>query len=150
MSQSLVKNILHITFSTQHRRPLITNELKKDLIPYLSGIARDLKSPVYVVNLMADHVHLLLNLDKTVALSKLVQEIKQGSSRWINEQGKLQEHFHWQKGYGAFSVSKSGLDQVVKYINEQEKHHKKISFQDELRALLRRYEIEYDENYLWD
>ena len=149
MAQSLVKNVLHITFGTQSRHPLITGEIKPDLIRYLAGIARDAKSPALAVNVMPDHAHLLVTLNKNLALSKLVQELKQGSSRWINQQQKIQEHFHWQNGYGAFSVSQSVLSQVINYINNQETHHQKIDFQEELRELLRRHKIEYDERYLW-
>ena len=150
MSQSLVKNILHITFSTESRHPLITEEIKPDLSLYLTGIARNLNSSVFAINVMPEHVHILLNLNKSTSLSKLVQELKQGSSRWLNASGKLNTSFHWQKGYAAFSVSQSGMGQVVEYIEQQEVHHRKLNFQDELTALLRRYEIEYDERYLWD
>ena len=149
MPQSLIKNLVHITFSTQSRLPLITDAIKLDLVRYLAGIARDTKSPTLALNAMPEHVHLLLTLNKNLALSKLVQEIKQGSSRWVNQQQNMETRFAWQNGYAAFSVSQSVLGQVVNYINHQEIHHRKINFQDELRELLRRHQIEYDERYLW-
>jgi REP element-mobilizing transposase RayT len=97
-----------------------------------------------------DHVHLLVSLPRTLPLSKLVEEIKKSSSKWIKTKGNLYSNFAWQSGYGAFSIGQSGYDDLRKYIQTQKEHHKKVTFQDEYRAFLKKYCIAYDEKYLWD
>jgi REP element-mobilizing transposase RayT len=102
------------------------------------------------MNSVADHVHVLFNLHRTKALADVVMELKRGSSKWMKTKGSLFAAFQWQGGYGAFSVSQSSVPEVRDYILGQAEHHKKVSFQDEFRAFLRRYEIEFDERYVWD
>jgi REP element-mobilizing transposase RayT len=150
MSQSLVKNILHLIFSTKNRQPLLTVPIRPDLHSYLGGILREWDSPAIQINSVADHIHILFCLSKNHALKKIVEEVKKGSSKWIKGKGQEFAAFFWQAGYGAFSVSQSNVSSVKRYINNQEAHHKKVGFQDEFRAFLARYEIEYDERYVWD
>jgi len=150
MSQSLVKNLVHLTFSTKNREPLLAASLREGLHRYIAGILGDLDSPALAINSVADHTHALLNLSKNQALAQVVMEVKRGSSKWLKTQGSQLAPFHWQAGYAAFSVGQSGLPEVKSYIGRQEEHHRGKSFQAELRALLNRYEMAFDERYLWD
>lgn len=150
MAQSLANILIHIIFSTKNRQPLILTEITQELYPYMIGIAREHESLVHEIGGVEDHVHILASLPRTLSLSKLIEEIKKGSSKWIKTKGNLYNDFAWQKGYGAFSIGQSAYDSLRKYIRMQKDHHKKISFQDEYRAFLKRYQIEYDEKYVWD
>ena len=150
MSQSLAKNILHLIFSTKKREPLLTAGIRPALHSYLGGILRQWDSPSILMNSVADHIHILFCLSKNHALKDVVEQVKKGSSKWIKGQGQELAGFFWQAGYGAFSVSQSNVPSVRRYISNQEAHHKKLGFQDEFRTFLRRYEIEYDERYVWD
>ncbi|MCH7725903.1 MAG: IS200/IS605 family transposase [Planctomycetes bacterium] len=150
MSQSLVNNLVHLVFSTKHRQPWIPKSVAGDLYAYQAGIFRELHSPALMIGGVEDHVHVLFSLSKNHALMKIVEEVKKGSSKWMKSEGSQNEEFYWQGGYAAFSVSKSNVEEVRRYIENQEEHHRKMSFQDELRALLRRHGIEYDERYVWD
>ena len=114
------------------------------------GILRDLDSPVLSINSVADHTHVLFNLNKNHALAQVIREAKRGSSKWLKSQGAAFGQFHWQDGYGAFSVSQSGVEGVQSYIAGQEEHHRLRTFRTEFRALVRRYQIPFDERYLWD
>jgi REP element-mobilizing transposase RayT len=116
----------------------------------MAGVLQDLDSPAITINSVADHVHILFTLDKDRALSNVVMQVKRSSSKWIKTQGNVFRRFHWQSGYGGFSVGESAVEKVTAYIGRQAKHHQKTTFQDELRKLLTRYKIEYDERYLWD
>lgn len=150
MPQSLARNVLHLIFSTKNREPLITDAVRPDLHSYLGGILRQLESPAISINSVADHIHILFCLSKNHALKKVVEEIKKGSSKWIKSKGNEFASFYWQNGYGAFSVSQSNVAIVKKYVENQENHHKRVTFQDEFRAFLRKHAIEYDERYVWD
>lgn len=150
MSQSLAKNIVHLIYSTKTRYPFLTDEVRPKLHSYLGGILRQWQSPAILMNSVADHIHILFCLYKNHALAKVVEEIKKGSSKWIKTQGGEFQKFAWQAGYGAFSVSQSNVPAVKKYIENQAVHHRRTTFQDEFRAFLRKYEIEYDERYVWD
>jgi putative transposase len=150
MSQSLAQNLLHLVFSTKHRAPLLTAAIRLEMNAYLAGILRSWESPAILVNSVEDHVHLLFALSKNHALKTVVEEVKKGSSKWVKTKGSLFANFHWQAGYGAFSVSQSNAPAVRHYIANQEEHHRKMTFQDELRILLQKHGIEYDERYLWD
>ena len=149
MAQSLVKTILHLTFSTKLRRPLIVPEIRTKLNAYLGGILRDLESPAIEMNCAADHAHVLFCLSKNHPLVKVVEELKRASSKWIKSQLPSLVDFYWQAGYASFSVSQSNVAAVRKYIVGQDEHHRKMTFQEELLALLKRHEVEYDERYLW-
>jgi REP element-mobilizing transposase RayT len=149
MSQSLVKNLVHLIFSTKHREQTIVDSVRPQLHAYMAGILRDLGSPATTINSVPDHVHILFDLDKNQALKKVVMEVKRGSSIWIKTQGAFDD-FHWQRGYGAFSIGQSAVAEVTEYIAKQAEHHHNRSFQDEFRAFLHRYEVPYDERYVWD
>lgn len=148
MPQSLSRVLVHLVFSTKHREPLIGPAHRDRLFDYLGGTLAALDCPPVRVGGMPDHVHLLFALAKTLAVSKVVEEVKKESSKWAKEH--VRPDFYWQNGYGAFSVSPSNADAVRAYIENQEEHHQTMSFQDELRGLLRRHDIEWDERYVWD
>ncbi len=150
MPQSLVKNLVHLVFSTKHRTACLDDEVRPRLWAYQVGILQQWDSPALVIGGFTDHVHLLFALSKNHALKKIVEEVKKGSSIWIKEQSPQLGDFHWQNGYGAFSVSESNAAAVRTYIQNQERHHRTMSFQDELRELLRRHGVEFDERYVWD
>ena len=149
-SVSYVSSYFHCVFSTKDRRPLITAELRERLWPYLGGIARENKMKALAIGGVADHVHLLLSLPATMPIAKAMQLIKGGSSKWVHETFPDQRLFAWQTKYGAFSTSVSQLDGIINYIETQEEHHRKMSFQEEFLALLKKHRIEYDDRYLWE
>jgi REP element-mobilizing transposase RayT len=150
MSQSLVKNLLHLVYSTKHREPWIPREHRGALFAYQAGIFKEWGSPALIIGGVDDHVHALFALSKNHALKKVVEEVKKGSSKWMKSDGPRSRQFGWQAGYAAFSVSQSNVESVTKYISNQEPHHRKATFQDELRALFKRHGIEFDERYVWD
>jgi len=150
MGQSLVKNYLHIVFSTKHRQEIIHPPVEEELHAYLGGICKKLECPPIIVGGYTDHVHILCMLSKKIALMKLLEEVKSHSSKWIKGKAKTLENFYWQDGYGAFSVNPSEVDKVISYIANQKEHHRQKSFQDEYRAFLKKYNVEYDERYVWD
>ena len=148
-SMSYISSYFHCVFSTKERRRLITPELRNRLRPFLGGIARQNKMKAIEIGGVEDHVHILLSLPSTMAISKALQLIKGGSSKWIHETFPEHRLFAWQEEYGAFSVSVSQLDKTMEYIQGQEAHHRKMTFQEEFLALLKKHRIEYDERYLW-
>ncbi len=150
MGQSLVKNYIHIVFSTKNREPLIHPPYENELHSYLGGICINLECHPIKIDGYTDHVHILCMLSKKIALMKLIEEVKSHSSRWMKSKYELLKKFYWQDGYGIFSVNPSEIDKVVAYIANQHEHHKKITFQDEYRAFLKKYDVEYDERYVWD
>ncbi len=150
MSQSLVQDYLHIIFSTKNRVNFLRPEIRADLCSYIGGTLRNLESPGLGIGCVSDHVHILCSHSKNMTLVKLLQEIKTESSKWVKTQGVEFSNFYWQKGYGAFSVSASRVENVKRYIENQENHHKRISFQDELRQFLKEYGLTWDERYIWD
>lgn len=147
---SYISSYYDCVFSTKERRRLITAELRERLWPFLGGIARQNKMKALEIGGVEDHVHILLSLPSTVPVSKAVQLIKGGSSKWIHENFPEHRLFAWQEKYGAFSVSVSLLDSILGYIRDQEKHHRKMTFQEEFLALLKKHRIEFDERFLWD
>jgi putative transposase len=150
MPQSLAKVYLHITFSTKYRQPMIKSDVENELHKYLASIGRANDSPSIAINGVSDHIHILCVLSRKITISKLVEELKKSSSKWIKTKGSNYKDFYWQNGYGVFSVSQSGVDVVKKYIQNQKEHHKKKSFQEEYLDLLKKYDMEYDTKYLWD
>ena len=150
MGQSLVKNYVHIVFSTKYRQELITEIVEKELYAYIGGICQKLECYPIQVGGYTNHIHILCNLSKKIALMKLLEEVKAHSSKWIKTKGVEFENFYWQDGYGAFSVNPSEVDIVVRYIKNQKIHHKNQDFQNEYRTFLKKYEVEYDERYVWD
>jgi putative transposase len=150
MGQSLVKNYVHIVFSTKYRQPLILPPVEAELHSYLGGICNKLECTVVKVGGYTDHVHILCMLSKKIALMKLMEELKGSSSKWIKTKGELYKNFYWQDGYGAFSVGPGRIDQVIAYIANQHQHHSAKTFQDEYRLLLNKHKVTYDERYVWD
>ena len=151
MSQSLAQVYLHIVFSTKNRTPYLEDsKLRSRMHAYLAGACANLDSPSIIVGGVSDHVHVLCSLSRTNSISTIVRELKRESSKWVKEEYDSQADFHWQTGYGVFSISPSHVDDVRAYIADQENHHRQESFQDELRRLLGKYRVEYDERYLWD
>lgn len=150
MPQSLVKNYVHITFSTKHRNPFINNSIKDELFNYLGGTCRELESPPVIVGGFNDHVHLLINLSRKIALMNFIEKVKSHSSKWIKTKDACFSDFYWQQGYGGFSINPKQIEVVKHYIMNQEEHHKKTTFQDEYRTFLKEYDIDYDERFVWD
>ena len=150
MGQSLVKNYLHVVFSTKHRQPMITEAIESELHAYLGGICKKLDCQPIKVGGYNDHIHILCMLSKKITLIKLMEELKSHSSKWIKTKGEDFKNFYWQDGYGAFSVNATEIDVVVSYIANQKEHHNKKTFQDEYKAFLKKYQVEYDERYVWD
>jgi putative transposase len=150
MGQSLVQNYVHIVFSTKYRAPLITEDIENSLHAYMGGICNNLDCPPIKIGGYYDHVHILCALSKKIALMKLLEEVKSHSSKWMKLQGEAFHNFYWQDGYGAFSVNPSQVETVTRYIANQKVHHSKKAFQDEYRAFLKKYNVQYDERYVWD
>jgi len=150
MSQSLVKNLVHLVYSTKHREPLIPTKCREVLFAYQAGIFTQWESPALVIGGVEDHVHALFALSKNHPLKKVVEEVKKGSSKWMKSDGPRIQQFSWQAGYAGFSVSQSSVDTVRRYIERQDEHHRKMGFQDELRALFKRHGVGFDERYVWD
>jgi REP element-mobilizing transposase RayT len=150
MSQSLVKNLMHLVYSTKHRELWIPKKHQDALFAYQAGIFKQWESPALIISGVENHVHALFALSKNCALKKIVEEVKKGSSKWMKSDGPRNPLFAWQTGYAAFSVSQSNVELVAGYIRKQEEHHRKVSFQDELRALFKRHGVEFDERYVWD
>jgi REP element-mobilizing transposase RayT len=151
MPQSLAKILVHTVFSTKDRRPFLRDRsLREELHRYLGGILTNLDCQPIIVGGVEDHVHFLCALSRTRNPAEMVKEVKRGSSLWLKTKNADLQDFAWQGGYGIFSVGFSQIESVRSYIASQEKHHRKVSFQDELRQLLKRYEIEFDERYVWD
>jgi putative transposase len=150
MPQSLAKVYLHVIFSTKNRESVLADEWREELFQVQGGATNNLGCHPMIVGGVADHVHLLFQLGRTVTIADVIGKIKSTSSLWINQTRGLPTPFHWQAGYAAFSVSQSNVEVVRDYIRRQPEHHIKQSFQDELREWLRKYEIEWDERYVWD
>ena len=151
MPQSLVQVYLHIVFSTKLRHPYLTDKSQREkLFGYMSGICKNLDSPALKIGGVENHVHLLTRHSKTLTISDFMRELKRSSSVWLKTQNPALESFHWQNGYGAFSISPAHVESVMAYIANQEVHHKKEPFQDELRRLCKKYGVEIDERYVWD
>ncbi len=151
MPQSLVQVYLHLVFSTKHRRPLLQDRGFRDRTHrYLAGICSNLKCPALLVGGVEDHVHLLCRLGQNLEIASLIRDLKRDSSKWIKAEQPRLSDFYWQAGYGAFSISPSHVDALKQYIADQEKHHRRESFQDEFRRLCKKYGLTIDERYVWD
>ncbi|MBX9626468.1 MAG: IS200/IS605 family transposase [Gemmataceae bacterium] len=150
MPQSLASVYLHVVFSTKHRAPAITPDLRPRLYPYLAGTALGSGTKLLDAGGVADHVHLLVSLGRELTIADLVKTLKAGSSRWVHDTFPGRRDFAWQAGYGAFSVGFPELGAVRAYIDSQEDHHRATPFQGEFRALLTRHGVAWDERYVWD
>lgn len=149
MAQSLSKLYIHLIFHTKNNLPLILQQDKKELYAYMGSIIKDNDSIPILINGTSDHVHILCIMSKNIALAKLTEEIKRHSSRWIKTKNIHYQKFAWQAGYAGFSVSQSVHDTTKRYIENQEEHHKKMNFKDELIIFLKEYGIDYNNQYLW-
>jgi REP element-mobilizing transposase RayT len=150
MPQSLSKVILHITFSTKDREPWLDSDVRPRMHAYLATICRDLRADLVRVGGVADHVHIVTTLPRTLSPAQLIEQIKKVSSKWIKAVDARYRGFFWQRGYAAFSVSPSQLDAVLRYVDGQQEHHHTRTFQEEYRELLHRHGIDFDEGYVWD
>jgi REP element-mobilizing transposase RayT len=149
MAHTYTSLLTHIIFSTKDRFPWLQPDMRDELEKYLCGIGRNLKVNTIAINSVADHAHLFVQIPSAASVSEVVGKFKSNSSRFIHEKWPGRSKFAWQEGYGAFSVSRSAADDVVRYIANQEEHHRKRTFQEEYIEFLARYEIEYDERYVW-
>jgi REP element-mobilizing transposase RayT len=150
MPQSLFKILAHVVFSTKHRADLIAPEIENPLFGYIHGIVENNGSKLIIAGGTANHVHLLISLGKKTDVPDLIGDIKRDSSGWIKKQDARFKDFYWQQGYGAFSIGQSQVETVVNYIKRQKQHHAKQDFEYEFRGILKKYEIDYDERYVWD
>ena len=151
MAQSLARLWTHLIFSTKNRFPFLTDKvLRTEMHTYLAQVLRNHDCETLIVGGVEDHTHSLFALSRTLPIASVVKEVKRTSSNWIKETSPKLSKFYWQGGYAAFSVSQSNLAEVVRYIENQEEHHKRVTFQDEYRAFLEAYGVDYDERYVWD
>ncbi len=150
MPQSLTKLYAHLIFSTKHRAPTLDDEIRPRVHAYLATIVRNLDSPWVVVGGVADHVHILFDMGKLHAPVEFVERIKRESSKFVKTLGAQYKDFYWQRGYGMFSVGPAQRDEAEHYVRNQEEHHRSKTYQQEFRAFLERYGVEYDEQYVWD
>ncbi|MGA2669273.1 MAG: IS200/IS605 family transposase [Ignavibacteria bacterium] len=149
MANTFTQIYIHLVFAVLGRGSLIANKWKNELLKYISGIIRNEGQKIIAINSASDHIHILIGLKPDIALSNLVRDIKANSSRFINEKKYTKIRFQWQEGFGAFSCSHSQLDNTIKYISDQEKRHRKKSFWDEYIEFLKRYNVEYDKQYIF-
>jgi REP element-mobilizing transposase RayT len=149
MAHTFTNLLTHVIFSTQGRQPFLSQNLSPDLLAYMGGIVRRLHGKMIESNARPDHVHCLLSLPATLSVAEALRVLKANSSLWVHEI-RHRPTFAWQTGYGAFSVSQSNLPAVVKYIRNQDQHHRKVTFQEEFITFLKRHGISYDPQYLWE
>ena len=150
MAQSHSSILVHLVFSTKERAPFLIPDIRTELFRYLSGILVGESATPHAIGGVADHVHLLLTLPRTKTIATLAEALKTSSSKWLKTKGNEFRPFSWQHGYGAFSVSHSQLSSVSNYIRSQERHHSQFDFKHEMRVLLSRHDIAFDEDYLWN
>ena len=150
MPQSLAAIYVHLVYSAKNRQSLIRPEIEEDLRRYHAGILRNLESPMICSDGTADHIHILLRLGRKTSIANVVEELKKSSSGWLKSHGQQYSDFYWQSGYGAFSIGQSGVEDLKRYIANQKEHHRAKTFQEEFRAFLEKYQVEYDERYVWD
>jgi len=150
MPQSLSKVILHIVFSAKDREPWLSLDVRARMHAYLATVCRDLGAEVVRVGGVADHVHIVTTLPRTLSQAQLIEQAKKISSKWVKTVDVRYRGFFWQRGYGAFSVSPSQLEAVLQYVDAQEEHHRTRTFQEEYRELLHRHCVDFDERYVWD
>ena len=150
MPQSLACLQVHLVFSTKNRERIISDSVRPTLHAYMATVLQSIDCPADLINSVDDHVHILFNQARTVAISTVVEEVKKASSKWIKTQGSEFGNFSWQAGYGAFSVSESNVQIVRDYIVKQQEHHRRTTFQDEYRLFLERHRVAFDERYMWE
>ncbi len=149
MANTYSQIYIHIVFAVQGRQNLIYKDRREELHKYITGIVQNRGQKMLAIFCMPDHSHILTGMKPSISISDLARDIKAGSSKFINENKWMKGKFNWQEGFGAFSYSRSQIDTVIKYILRQEEHHKKRTFQEEYIQLLKKFEVEYDEQYLF-
>ncbi len=149
MTNTYTQIHIQFVFAVKYRNAVIESSWKNDLYKYMAGIVKNNNHKLLSINGMPDHIHILVGLRPSQSISDLLQDMKGSSSKWINSMKLVKGKFEWQEGYGAFSYSKSHLDNVIRYIENQEQHHKKSTFIQEYREFLDKFEVEYDEKYLF-
>ncbi|AUD03174.1 IS200/IS605 family transposase [Spirosoma pollinicola] len=149
MPNTYTQIYLHTVFAVKHRYALIQQSWKEDLYRYMTGIIQNQGHKLLAINGMPDHIHAFIGINPKQAISELMQDLKGDSSKWINNKRLVKGHFEWQTGYGAFSYSHSQIDSVVKYILNQEEHHQKRTFEEEYLAFLQKFDVPYDDRYLF-
>ena len=149
MANTYTQIHIQFVFAVKHRHGIIHQSWKNELYKYITGIIQNNKHKLLIINGMPDHIHILIGMRPTQSISDLVQEIKANSSKWINEQKFTSEKFEWQEGYGAFSYGKSQIKNVIKYIENQEEHHKIKTFREEYLDFLQKFEVDFDEKYIF-
>jgi putative transposase len=149
MANTYTQLHIQVVFAVQNRDCVIRNSWKNELHKYITGIIENHNHKVMAINGMPDHLHILFGMRPTHSLSDLIQDIKGGSSKWINQKGYVKGKFSWQEGYGAFSYSKSHVDAVIDYIKHQEKHHRKKTFVEEYHEFLEKFEVDFDKRYIF-
>ena len=150
MANTYTQIYIHIVFSVKGRQSLIQKSWKEELHKYICGIVSGKEQKVYAICGLADHIHILVSIKPNIALSDLIRDIKANSSKWINEKGFVLGKFQWQEGFGAFSYAQSQLDAAIAYINNQEQHHLVKTFKDEYLELLQKFNVEYNDKYLFE
>jgi putative transposase len=150
MAQSLANVLVHVIFSTKNRDRLIKSDIEDELFPYLSSIFKASRSPAHQIGGAEDHIHIVCSISRTITIAELLEEVKKSSSKWIKTKGPEYSKFAWQNGYGAFSIGQSQLPVVKKYILQQKEHHRKKTFQEEFCEFLRKYQLQFDERFVWD
>lgn len=150
MPQSLARLYIHLVFSTKYRHPFLTDAIRDSLHAYMATVMDQSGCQALLINSIEDHIHILFQLSRTVAVSQIVEKVKTASSRWIKTQGEEWSDFAWQAGYGAFTVSASNVHGVRHYVENQREYHRLQSFQNEYRAFLDKHGLVYDERYIWD
>ncbi|MEP6262180.1 MAG: IS200/IS605 family transposase [Gillisia sp.] len=149
MANTYTQVHIQVVFAVQNRQGLIQNSWKDELYKYITAIIQNHNHKVLQINGMPDHIHILIGMRPTQSLSDLIKQVKQDSSKWINNKGIINGKFSWQSGYGAFSYSKTELPRVIRYIQNQEEHHKTKTFLEEYVALLQTHEVNYEEQYIF-
>ncbi|MDO8998721.1 MAG: IS200/IS605 family transposase [Bacteroidota bacterium] len=147
MANTYTQIYLQFVFSVKYRDAVINNEWKDELYKYITGIVKNNNHKMICINGIPDHIHILVGLNPVQSISNLLQDIKGNSSKWINEKRLVKGKFEWQEGYGAFSYSQSQIKDIVAYIENQEEHHKKKSFNEEYLDFLKKFEVSYDEKF---
>ena len=150
MSQSLSKILIHLVFSTKNRRPFLDEAIKEPLHAYIIAVFKNMGCPILAINSVDDHIHILFDLNRCHSVSQVVCLVKKSSSIWIKTQGNKFQSFAWQNGYGAFAVSESNSNRVIRYIQCQQDHHSKFNFNHELTQLLKNHRISYKREFLFD
>jgi REP-associated tyrosine transposase len=150
MPNTFTQIYIQVVFAVEWRQSLIRPEHKEEIHKYITGILRNKRQKLIEINSMPDHVHMLIGMEPDIAVSDLVREIKKSSTNFINTKHLVRGKFNWQEGFGAFSYSRSSLDSVIRYIRNQEAHHQRTSFKNEYLAMLRKFDIAFDDRYLFD